>query len=52
MWGPGRGERGVVRRTGSVARKLAKGASPEFESIYGREALRVAVWPRPEENGK
>ena len=32
--------------------KARKGASPKFESIYDREALRVAMWPRPEGNGK
>ena len=52
MWNAGRGERGVVRRTGSVTRKLAKGTSPKFESIYDQEALRVAVWSRPEEKWK
>ena len=52
MWDPGWGERGVVRRTGWVTRKLAKGTSPKFENIYVREASRAAVRPRPEENGK
>ena len=52
MWDPRRGERGFVRRTGLVTRKLAKGTSPKSESMYDREALHVAVWPRPEENGK
>ena len=53
MWDPGLGERGVVRRTGWVTRKLAKGTSSQFfENIYVREASRAAVWPRPEENGK
>ena len=32
--------------------KARKGTSPKFESIYGRDALRVAAWPRPEENEK
>ena len=32
--------------------KARKGTSPKFESVYGREALRVAAWPRPEEKKK
>ena len=48
-----RGERTESRLPYRVGySKAREGASPKFESIYGREALRVAAWPRPEENEK
>ena len=48
-----RGERTESRTPNRVGySKARKGASPKFESIYGREALCVAAWPKPEQNEK